>query len=89
MNYSPNKDELRELISLKLSRYFGASLKDATKEQIYKASAMIVKDILIAKRSELKNKINESKAKRLYYISIEFLLGRSLKNHIYNLSSKN
>ncbi len=86
MNCTPNTNELKELITQKLSRYFGTTAKDAARDQIYKASAMVVKDILIAKRGELKKQLNDTQAKRVYYMSIEFLLGRSLKNHICNLS---
>ena len=85
MNYTQNASELREVIELKLSRYFGTNCKDATDEQIYKASAMAIKDILIAKRGEIKKEINDKTAKRVYYMSIEFLLGRSLKNNVCNL----
>ena len=85
MNYTPNADELRDSIDTKLSRYFGTTPKDASKDQIYKATVMTVKDILISKRGELKEEINSRQVKRVYYMSIEFLLGRSLKNNLYNL----
>ena len=38
------------LISGKLSRYYGVTLKEATKEQLYKAVVMAVRDILLEKR---------------------------------------
>ena len=85
MNNTPSSQELRAAIELKLSRYFGTNPKEATKEQIYKASAMTIKDILSARRGKLKENINKKKEKRVYYMSIEFLLGRSLKNNICNL----
>ena len=85
MENTMGANELRGALEVKLSRYFGVSLKDATKSQIYKAMAILLRDILITKRSDLKDKINEQKAKRIYYMSIEFLLGRSLKNNISNL----
>ena len=85
MEQAIGADGLRGALEIKLSRFFGVSLKDATKSQIYKAMAMYIRDILIAKRSEFKDVINEQKAKRVYYMSIEFLLGRSLKNNVCNL----
>ena len=85
MNFSPSKKEVKENIKMKLSRYFGASPKEATREQVYKAVSMTVKDILTAKRGEFKEKVNEEGAKRVYYMSIEFLLGRSLKTNLCNL----
>jgi len=85
MNYSPKKNEVKANIELKLSRYFGCEPKDATRDQIYKATVMTVKDILTSKRGDFKHKVNEEGAKRVYYMSIEFLLGRSLKTSLGNL----
>ena len=45
MNFSPSKKEVKENIKMKLSRYFGSSPKEATREQVYKAVSMTVKDI--------------------------------------------
>ena len=44
--------EVKELIKGKLARYFGLSPKEATKDQIYKAVVMTVRDILLEKRQE-------------------------------------
>ena len=85
MNFSPSKKEVKENIKMKLSRYFGSSPKEATREQVYKAVSMTVKDILTAKRGNFKSEVNEKGAKRVYYMSIEFLLGRSLKTNLCNL----
>ncbi len=79
------KKEANEIISGKLSRYFGITLQEATNEQLYKAVAMTVRDILLEKRKSYHYKIKENKAKRVYYLCMEFLLGRSLKNNVYNL----
>ncbi len=81
----PKKDEVKQKIEAKLSGYFGCKPQTATRDQIYKATALTVKDILTAKRGEFKHKVNDQGAKRVYYMSIEFLLGRSLKTNICNL----
>lgn len=77
--------ETKDAIVGKLSRYFGVSLKEATKEQIYKAVVMTVRDVLLEKRNAYHYKMKERRAKRVYYLCMEFLLGRSLKNNVYNL----
>lgn len=76
------------LITGKLSRYFGVSPKEATKNQIYKAVVMCVRDILLEKRSAFNKKYREKNGKRVYYLCMEFLLGQSLKNNAYNLGIK-
>ena len=77
--------QVRENIELKLSRQFGCTAGEASREQMYKAAALTVKDILTAKRADYKNKVNEKGAKRVYYMCMEFLLGRSLKTNLCNL----
>ena len=79
------KKQVKENIEAKLSRYFGCTPKEATRDQMYKAVAMTVKDILTEKRGDFKHEVNEKGAKRVYYMCIEFLLGRSLKTGICNL----
>ncbi len=78
--------DVSNLINAKLSKYFGVSKKEATKEQVYKAVVMCVRDILLEKRSAFNKKYRDKKGKRVYYLCMEFLLGQSLKNNAYNLS---
>ncbi len=79
------EQEAQEMIAGKLTRYFGVNPKEATREQIYKAVAMSVKDIMLQKRQQFYLKTKKAKAKRVYYLCMEFLMGRTLKNSIYNL----
>ncbi|MBQ3528543.1 MAG: glycogen/starch/alpha-glucan phosphorylase [Clostridia bacterium] len=86
MEIKPGVNEVKANIETKLSRYFGCSPEEATKEQLYKACAMTVRDILTEKRQAFKHKVNKEGAKRVYYMCMEFLVGRSLKTNINNLS---
>lgn len=84
MNNITEKDA-SQIIKTKLSRYFGVGEKEATKEQIYKAVVMCVRDILLEKRSAFNKKVRSKGGKKVYYLCMEFLLGQSLKNNTYNL----
>ncbi|MDE6273728.1 MAG: glycogen/starch/alpha-glucan phosphorylase [Clostridiales bacterium] len=75
----------KQMIDGKLTRYFGVTPKEATREQIYKAVVMSVKDLMLEKRQQFHNKTKSARAKRVYYLCMEFLMGRSLKNSLYNL----
>lgn len=77
--------EVKESIVSKLSRQFGCTAREASRDQMYKAAALTVKDILTAKRGEFKKSVNETGSKRVYYMCMEFLLGRSLKTNLHNL----
>ena len=85
MNEKPSTTEIRKNITEKLFRHFGCSPKEASRDQLYKAVALTVKDILAEKRTAFKGKVNRAGAKRVYYLCMEFLLGRSLKNNLCNL----
>ena len=80
-----NQAKIKENIETKLSRYFGCTAAEASADQMYKAVSMTVRDILTEKRGEFKKDVNKVGAKRVYYMCMEFLLGRSLKTNVCNL----
>ncbi len=80
-----NASQIKENVEIKLSRYFGCTSAEASQEQMYKAVAMTVRDILTEKRGAFKKEVNKKGAKRVYYMCMEFLLGRSLKTNLCNL----
>ena len=86
MNYSLTKKEAKELISGKLSHYFGVNTDEATDAQFYQAVSLIVKDLMHDGVREFRKKADSVGAKKVYYLSMEFLMGRSLKNNLYNLN---
>ncbi len=86
MNYSLTKKQAKELITGKLSHYFGVSVEEATDEQYYKAVALIVRDLMHDGLRDFRADKNVEKSKKIYYLSMEFLMGRSLKNNLYNLN---
>ena len=75
----------KKLITDKLSHFFGVSPEVATDEQFYKAVAMIVRDRLSEQNSEFRKAADSQNTKEIYYLCMEFLMGRSLKNNLYNL----
>ncbi len=80
------KTQLEEMISSKLSHFFGVSPKDATDEQLYKALTIIVRDMVRDSRREFEKVSAENGQKKVYYLCMEFLMGRALKNTLYNLN---
>ena len=86
MNKKITKAELEEMISSKLSHFFGVTPQDATNEQFYKALSIIARDMVRDSRRELDKLTREKEQKRVYYLCMEFLMGRTLKNTLYNLN---
>jgi len=86
MNYKLTKKEAKELITNKLSHFFGVTPEEATYEHFYKAIALIIRDMMMQGRKEFHNESKKSDSKKVYYLCMEFLMGRSLKNNLYNLN---
>ena len=76
---------LAELIEKKLSHNFGVTPEHASDEFFYKASVLVLLDIMRERRTAFKKKIEAEEAKSVYYLSMEFLMGRSFKNNLFNL----
>ena len=77
--------ELANMIERKLSHNFGVSPKQASDEIFYKACVMVLLEIMGERKAEFKKQADEQESKTVYYLSMEFLMGRSLKNNLYNL----
>ena len=80
-----SRNALRDAINKKLSRYYGITPGEANDEQMYKAILLAVKDLLTQKRTEFKKNVTNQEGKKIYYLCVEFLIGRSLKNNLRNL----
>ena len=85
MNYKLSAREVRRLIESKLSHHFGLTPEEATDEHYYQAVVLLVRDLLKQGRKEFIDKAEAQHKKQVYYLCMEFLMGRSLKNNLYNL----
>lgn len=77
--------QAKKMINDKLSHFFGVTPETASVEQIYKAVSMIIRDELAEKNSDFRKTADSQDTKQIYYLCMEFLMGRSLKNNLYNL----
>ena len=64
---------------------FGCTLEQATDTEAYRALCIALRDVLVEKNHEFRRGLREKNAKRVYYFSMEFLVGTSLRNNLYNL----
>ncbi|MBE5803880.1 MAG: glycogen/starch/alpha-glucan phosphorylase [Clostridiales bacterium] len=82
-----DKESIKASIIGKLQRYNGRTIQEATQQQIYKAVATTVRDQIMQKYLISREDRKNSKSKRLYYLSVEFLMGRSMYCNMLNLVS--
>ncbi len=85
MKTQMTKREIKDALNRKLSQYFNTTAQDATKDQIYKATVLSVRERLTTMRAEYKKDTKKAEGKRIVYLCMEFLLGRQLKNNLHNL----
>ena len=81
-----SRDEVRSAIEDKLCAHFGVTGADATNDQIFQATAIVIREImsrlLVAEDPRHANK-------EVHYMSMEFLMGRSLMKNAFNLGIAN
>ena len=77
-----SREEIRSAIEDKLCAQFSISSNEATDEQIFQAAAIVIRELmsrLLAVEDPRKGE------KEVHYMSMEFLMGRSLMKNAYNL----
>ena len=79
-------EEIVENIRGKIKRHFGRELENASQEELYKASALCIRDDIMDKWSRTKQKIIQDGLKTVYYMSAEFLMGRAYTNNLINMN---
>lgn len=84
-----NKDDFEEKLRNELQVEFNVSPINASDNQIYKALSAVVVELLREKRRKFRAKNHSLGNKEVYYLSMEFLMGRSLKTSLYNLEINN
>ena len=80
-----SKGELKTRIEAKLITRGVSNPEFANDEQIYHATVAAIKDLMLEQRQEFKKRIKEKDAKKVCYLCMEFLVGRSMRNDTVNL----
>ena len=76
---------IKEAIRLHAKYTLAKRWNDMTRRDVFQATAMAVRDCLIDGILETEERYSQADAKSLYYLSMEFLVGRSLGNNLLNL----
>ena len=83
MNLS--KKEFKELLVSRLQSDSGVSLDMASHQQLYRALALISRKLMSDQHKKFLSKALGHGNKQVYYLCMEFLMGRSLKTSLFNL----
>ncbi len=82
---SAKRAELKEEFVNRLQLECSVAPNEASDKQIYQTLSAMMVDMLKRKRKHFTNRVHSEGKKQAYYLSMEFLMGRSLKTSIYNL----
>ena len=81
-------ESIKQSIEGKLLRYYGLSVAESNPQQIYRAVASTVRDQIMQKWAESRARNRGLGRKQVYYLSVEYLLGRSLNTNVINLCNE-
>lgn len=84
-SYNLTKTRVKELIEGAANKSYGVAASELTTKQMYRCVATVVRDLLLEKRSKFNKEHKARLRKRVHYLSMEFLMGRSLKNNLFNM----
>ncbi len=81
------KEELKESIEDYLKILFRKTVEEANQQQIFQAVSYAIKDIIVDQWIATHKEYEKQDAKTVYYLSMEFLMGRALGNNIINMKA--
>ena len=80
-----NHEEILTRLNETSSKLFSCNISETTEKQAYKVMCTLLREMLAKKRKEYKDSFKATDRKKVYYMSMEFLVGTSLRNNLYNL----
>ena len=85
MPYGFNKEKFKGEIIDHIRNFSRKTLEDASPQEIYQAVAFAVRDVITDDWIETQRAYTNNSSKILYYLSMEFLVGRALGNNLVNM----
>ena len=79
------KKSLEDALTAKLALNFGKTPEEASDQEMLKACALVLRDVMAARGVESNKQTRREHKKQVHYLSLEFLMGRSLMKNAYNL----
>lgn len=88
MSMGFDKETFKKSVLFNMKNVFRKTVDEATKEQMYQAVAYAVKDVIIDEWIATHKEYEKQDVKTLYYLSMEFLMGRALGNSIISFMAQ-
>ena len=88
MSMGFNKEEFKKSVLYNVKNLFRRTMDEATPAQVFQAVSYAVKDVIIDEWIASQKTYAKEDAKTVYYLSMEFLMGRALGNNIINIMAQ-
>ena len=88
MNKGFDKATFKRTVLDNVKNMFRRTIDEATPQQVFQAVAYAVKDVIIDEWIATHKEYEKKDAKTVYYLSMEFLMGRALGNNIINICAR-
>ena len=88
MNRGFDKETFKKSVIYNVKNLYRRTIDEAKPEQVFQAVAYAVKDVIIDEWIATHKEYEKEDAKTLYYLSMEFLMGRALGNNIINIMAR-
>ena len=77
--------KMKDALCEKLKVSFGSTVEEASDAQMMRASALVLRDVMAERSVDTMREIREEHRRQVHYLSMEFLMGRSLMKNAFNL----
>ena len=82
-----DKELFKRSVLYNVKTLYRKTLEEATEQQIFQAVSYAIKDVIVDSWMDTQKAFEEEDPKMVYYMSMEFLMGRALGNNLINLKA--